>query len=82
MKKRVYVMVYYRLRGKSRPNFGKVEGPYCFGLARTHEWTLVVYFKPHLHIKGANKLKMRFILLKFSGICWVLTLSWLLFLTL
>ena len=25
--------------------------------------------KPHLHIKGANKLKMRFIPLNFSGIC-------------
>ena len=33
--------------------------------------------KPHLHIKGANKLKMRFIPLNFSGICWVLTLYWL-----
>ena len=36
--------------------------------------------KPHLHIKGANKLKMMFIPLKFSGICRVLTLSSLLFL--
>ena len=54
-------------------------------VGRTHEWTLVGYFKfpkflctlnfqnqlrnkPHLHIKGANKLKMRFIPLNFSGI--------------
>ena len=64
---------------------------------RTHEWTLVGYFKfpkflfpkpkhlnsffkfivlkkhlrnkPHLHIKGANKLKMRFIPYNFSEIC-------------
>ena len=28
--------------------------------------------KPHLHIKGANKLKMRFIPLKLKGTCWVL----------
>ena len=51
-------------------------------VGRTHEWTLVGYFKfpkflgtlnfqnqlrnkPHLHIKEANKLKMRFIPLNF-----------------
>ena len=34
---------------------------------------------PLLHIKGANKLKIRFIPLWFSEICWVLMRSWLFF---
>ena len=37
--------------------------------------------KPNLHIKGANLLKLTNIPKKLSGICKVLTLSWLLFLT-
>ena len=41
-------------------------------ISKNHLWN-----KPHLQLKGANKLKMRFIPLNFAGICWVLTLYWL-----